>query len=63
MTTALEAWEALLIRLTRAEKAQVLQCTARDLGDARLPDTPVRRWPRRTDAGSSCPLRSFSNGW
>ena len=34
MTNALEEAEALLARLSRAEKAQVLQWTARDLGDA-----------------------------
>jgi len=32
--TALEAAEELLARLSRAEKAQVLQWAARDLGDA-----------------------------
>ena len=34
MTNALEEAEALLAKLSRAEKAQVLQWTARDLGDA-----------------------------
>lgn len=34
MTNALEEGEALLAKLSRAEKAQVLQWAARDLGDA-----------------------------
>ena len=34
MTNALEEAEALLAKLSRAEKAQVLQWTARDPGDA-----------------------------
>ena len=34
MTNALEGAEALPAKLSRAEKAQVLQWTARDLGDA-----------------------------
>lgn len=34
MTNALAEAEALLAKLSRAEKAQVLQWTARDLGDA-----------------------------
>lgn len=34
MTTTLQAAEELLARLSRAEKAQVLQWAARDVGDA-----------------------------
>ena len=34
MVSTLQEAEKLLSRMTRAEKAQVLQCVARDLGDA-----------------------------
>jgi hypothetical protein len=42
--SALEAAEQLLAKLSRAEKAQVLQWAARDLGDA-FPGSGVRVKP------------------